>query len=123
MDYTEVCSKILNVNKEIRFVGVVNKSGKLVAGGMREGLESLDDEIHMKRWLNQISIRREMYEMFDKFYGKTLFAYVEREKIKQLTFYLPVSTVLVTLQPTVSDNNVVNVIESVTQILKSSNMQ
>lgn len=123
MDYTEVCNKIFNVNKDIRFVGVVDKSGKLVAGGMREGLESLDDEIHLKRWLNQISIRREMYEMFDKFYGKTHLAYVERERIKQLTFYLPVSTVLVTLQPTVSANSAMDTAESITQILKSSNMQ
>jgi len=123
MDYTEVCNRIFNVNRDIRFVGVVNKSGKLIAGGMREGLESLDDEIHFKRWLNQISIRREMYEMFDKLYGKTRFAYVEREKIKQLTFYLPVSTILVTLQPSVSANGAVDVAESIAQILKSSNMQ
>ncbi|MFQ5969477.1 MAG: hypothetical protein ACE5J2_03160 [Nitrososphaerales archaeon] len=123
MDYTEVCSKIFNVNKDIRFVGVVDKSGKLVAGGMRDGLESLDDEIHLKRWLNQISIRREMYEMFDKLYGKTRFAYVEREKLKQLTFYLPVSTVLVTLQPTVSGNSAVDFAQSISQILKSGDMQ
>jgi hypothetical protein len=123
VDYTEVCNKIFAVNKDIRFVGIVDKSGKLGCGGMREGLESLDDEIHFKRWLNQISIRREMYEMFDKLYGKTRFAYVEREKLKQLTFYQPVSTVLITLQPTVSGNTVIGVIESVTNILKSSNLE
>lgn len=123
MDYTEVCNKIFAVNKDIRFVGIVDKTGKLACGGMREGLESLDDEIHFKRWLNQISIRREMYEMFDKLYGKTRFAYVEREKLKQLTFYQPVSTVLITLQPAVSGNTVIGVIESVAQILKSSNLE
>jgi hypothetical protein len=123
MDYNEVCNKIFSVNKDIRFTGIVDKSGKLVAGGMREGLESLDDEIHLKRWLNQISIRREMYEMFDKLYGKTRFAYVEREKIKQVTFYLPVSTVLITLQPTVSTDSALKTIESLSQILKSSNLQ
>jgi len=123
VDYTEVCNKIFAVNKDIRFVGIVDKTGKLACGGMREGLESLDDEIHFKRWLNQISIRREMYEMFDKLYGKTRFAYVEREKLKQLTFYQPVSTVLITLQPAVSGNTVIGVIESVAQILKSSNLE
>lgn len=92
MDHTEVVNKIFNVSKDIRFVGLLNNSGKLLAGGMREGLESLDDEIHQKRWFNQISIRREMYEMFDKIYGKTRFAYVEREKnnlhfICQLVLY------------------------------------
>jgi len=56
-------------------------------------------------------------------YGKTRFAYVEREKLKQLTFYLPVSTILITLQPSVSGNSVIDVIESVTQILKSSNIE
>lgn len=120
MDYKALCTKIFDVNKDIRFVGFINRSGKLIEGGMREGLESIDDEIHQKRWFNQIAIRREMYEMFNKIYGKTHMAYVEREKLKQITFYREDSIVLVTLQPTVDSKKAIDIIKSISQVLDST---
>lgn len=120
MDYGELCGKIFSINKEIRFVGFINKSGKLINGGMREGLQSIDDEIHQKRWFNQVSMRAEMYEMFNKIYGKTDMVYVEREKLKQLTFYRPANIVLVTLQPTVNSNTAMEIAYSIGKVLDSN---
>lgn len=123
MDYKELCVKMFALNKDVRFAGVLNKSGRLVAGGMREGIEPLDDEIHEKRWFNQIAIRREMGEMFDKLYGKANFVYVEREKIKYVTYFLLKSTVLVTLQPTVPNGKAIDVIQSILDIIRTNNIQ
>jgi hypothetical protein len=120
MDYGELCGKIFGISKEIRFVGFINKSGKLINGGMREGLQSLDDEIHQKRWFNQLAMRAEMYEMFNKIYGKTNMVYVEREKLKQLTFYRSDNIVLVTLQPTVDSNTAIEIAYSIGKVLDSN---
>lgn len=120
MDYGELCGKIFGISKEIRFVGFINKSGKLINGGMREGLQSLDDEIHLKRWFNQLAMRAEMYEMFNKIYGKTNMVYVEREKLKQLTFYRSDNIVLVTLQPTVDSNTAIEIAYSIGKVLDSN---
>lgn len=120
MDYGELCGKIFGISKEIRFVGFIDKSGKLINGGMREGLQSLDDEIHLKRWFNQLAMRAEMYEMFNKIYGKTNMVYVEREKLKQLTFYRSDNIVLVTLQPTVDSNTAIEIAYSIGKVLDSN---
>ena len=120
MDYGELCGKIFGISKEIRFIGFINKSGKLLNGGMREGLQSIDDEIHQKRWFNQVAMRAEMYEMFNKIYGKTNMVYVEREKLKQLTFYRSDSIVLVTLPPTVDSNTAIEIAHSIGKVLDSN---
>ncbi|MEM2760756.1 MAG: hypothetical protein QXU32_03175 [Nitrososphaerales archaeon] len=120
MDYRELCGKILGINKDIRFVGFINRSGKLIEGGMRPGLESLDDEIHQKRWFNQVAMRAEMYEMFNKIYGKTNVVYVEREKLKQLTFYRGDKILLVTLQPSVDSNKALEIVRTIEKILDST---
>ncbi len=111
--------RIFTLSKDIRFVGFINRSGKMVEGGMREGLESIDDEIHQKRWFNQVAMRAEMYAMFDSIYGKTKMAYVERDKIKQLTFYLPEVIVLVTLQPTVGGAQALQTAYAIAELLNS----
>ena len=120
MDYKEVRNQIFDINNDIRFVGIISRTGKLIEGGMREGLEALDDEIHRKRWLNQIAMRAEMYEMFSKFYGKTDMVYVIREKLKQLTFYRTDKIVYVTLQPYVDSHEVIEIANSISKILNSN---
>jgi len=114
-----MCDRIFSINKDIRFVGFINKAGKLIKGGMREGLASLDDEIHQKRWFNQVAMRAEMYEMFNKIYGKTYMVYVERERLKQLTFYRGDNILLVTLQPTVDGNKALEIVRSIEKVLDS----
>lgn len=84
MNYKEVCDSIFDINKNIRCVGILNNSGKLIEGDMREGIESLVDEIHGKSWFNKVAIRAELYRMFNKIYGKTDMVCVVREKVKLL---------------------------------------
>ena len=120
MDHKQLLGTIFDIDNNVRFVGLINKSGKLVEGSMREGIESIEGEIHQKRWFNQIAIRREMYEMFNKLYGKTHMAFVEREKLKQLTFYRGQNIVLVTLQPHVENKKAIEIANSISEILDSN---
>jgi hypothetical protein len=115
----EVASRIFDIDKDIRFVGFVSRTGKLIEGGMRDGIESIDDEIHQKRWFNQAAIRAEMHAMFDQIYGKTRFGYVEREKIIQLAFYLEENLLIVTLQPTVNTNRAIQIAITILGMLET----
>jgi len=40
-NYTEICDKVKNLDSKIRFAGVINERGRLTAGGMKEGIQSL----------------------------------------------------------------------------------
>ena len=39
----DLCLRFLNLSGEIRFAGVIDRMGGLIAGGMKEGIESLEN--------------------------------------------------------------------------------
>ncbi len=42
--FQRLCSSIFAISPNIRFVGVIDKMGRLIAGGMRENLESMENK-------------------------------------------------------------------------------
>jgi len=44
MDFEVICKKIRSLDSKIRFAGMVNNQGRLVAGGMKEDKTSLEDK-------------------------------------------------------------------------------
>ncbi len=47
-DYTKICKSIMTVDPKIRFAGVINERGRLVAGGMKENVEPLESKKTMR---------------------------------------------------------------------------
>lgn len=84
----ELCSKAFAIDDAVRFAGVLNKMGKLLAGGMRPGLTSLESIADMDRLYIEIALRSTMRAEFDKDFGRTVYAFSEREKIKIAVFPL-----------------------------------
>jgi hypothetical protein len=48
-DYTKICDAIMTADPKIRFAGVINERGRLVAGGMKENVEPLESEKDVKK--------------------------------------------------------------------------
>ncbi len=111
--YEELCKKIFAMHDKIRFVGILDDNGKLVAGGMREGVKPLEDEIHEKRWFHQTVIRREMTTMFENIYGKVRYVFANRDKVKQLTFYIDDKILFISIQPEVSAHETIDLAEKI----------
>ena len=44
MDENELCAKVSKIDQKIRFTGLINNTGRLVAGGMVGSVKSLEDE-------------------------------------------------------------------------------
>ena len=86
--FQTLCEDIFSLSSNIRFVGVINRMGKLVAGGMRKGLESLEDKEHSSRLFLEFALRSEMRKDFDSQFGKTIYSFSERERIKLASFPL-----------------------------------
>ncbi|WP_337863715.1 DUF6659 family protein [Nitrososphaera sp.] len=85
----ELCSKVFAIDPAVRFAGVIDKMGKLVAGGMREGLRPLESVKDMDRLYLEFALRNAMRREFDAEFGPTIYAMSEREKIKIATFPMP----------------------------------
>ena len=44
MDENELCAKVSKIDPKIRFAGLINNKGRLVAGGMVGSVKSLEYE-------------------------------------------------------------------------------
>ena len=84
----KLCDAIFALNPNIRFAGVVNNMGTLVAGGMRQSVKSMEDKGDSSKLYLESAIRSEMRKDFDKEFGKTIYSFSEREKIKVASFPL-----------------------------------
>src|SRR6187200_3041335 len=84
----KICNDIFALNPNIRFAGIVNKMGTLVAGGMRQSVKPMEDEVDSSKLYLESALRSEMRKDFDKEFGKTIYSFSEREKIKVASFPL-----------------------------------
>jgi hypothetical protein len=84
----ELCERIYSTNQAVRFAGVITKMGRLVAGGMRPDLESLEDKEDSSKLYVQFALMSEMRKDFDDIFGKAIYSFTEREKIKLASFPL-----------------------------------
>ena len=84
----KLCDAIFALNPNIRFAGVVNNMGTLVAGGMRQSVKSMEHKGDSSKLYLESALRSEMRKDFDKEFGKTIYSFSEREKIKVASFPL-----------------------------------
>jgi hypothetical protein len=120
MDYQRLCERIFALHDDIRYAGVVDDSGLLIAGGMRNGIDSIVDQNNEELYLAQTALRKSMRQRFDGTMGKSRFAYVERERISILTLYMNKNTVIVTMEPNVDSHTVVDIAQDALEILNDN---
>lgn len=86
MDNEELCKKIHELEPKIRFAGLINPNGRLVAGGMKHGYQSLEDERDHEMLYMEIVLRAKMRKEFDKAFGAVKFAMSYRDKLVVMSF-------------------------------------
>ncbi|HEY6535071.1 MAG TPA: DUF6659 family protein [Candidatus Nitrosocosmicus sp.] len=120
MDYQKILDAIFDLNKDIRYAGLLDEAGTLLAGGMRRGIDSIVDQPSEELYLTHTALRKSMRERFDDTMGQARFVYVEREKLSLLTFYLEKKMLLVTLEPSMDSRVVMDVAEDVLDIFSGN---
>ncbi len=85
---------MLSLNANIRFAGVITRMGRLIAGGMRDGLESMEDENDSLKLYVQFALRSQIGKDYDNAFGKAIYSFTEREKIKLASFPLDENHIL-----------------------------
>ena len=83
-----ICNEVFAVSTSIRSAIVIDKMGRLVAGGMREGVKSMEEKDDSQKLYVQFALRSVMREDFDEQFGKTIYSFSERERIKLASFPL-----------------------------------
>jgi len=119
VDYTELCESIFALHDDIRYAAVVDDTGLQIAGGMRRGIDSIVDQPNEELYLAQTALRKSMRQRFDENMGKARFAYVEREKISILTFYLNRDILIVTLESNIDSHTAMDIAEDTLELLSA----
>jgi hypothetical protein len=86
MDKEEICKKVMNLDPLIRFAGLINPNGRLVAGGMKPGYETLEDPKDAEMLYMELVLRAKMRKEFDRAFGPVKFAMSLREKLIVMSF-------------------------------------
>ena len=102
-DYVSICSSILSLDPKIRFAGIINEHGRLVAGGMKENVEPLETEKDDELIFMELALRVKMRKEFDKQLGLVNFAMASRKRalaisvIIMMIFYMSYLNLILTI--------------------------
>ncbi len=96
--------KCQNLLKEsyIRFAGLINPMGHLVAGGMKKGLKPLEDDADMRKLYMELILRVSTRQEFDQTLGVVYYSASRREKAVLLSFPIGNKVLLVSADANVN---------------------
>ena len=114
----EIVGLISKISPYIRFVGVISKSGELLASHRREDLEPLLDQKSTQYQFAQIAIKTELEEQFDEQLGATDFVWEERIKVQTIAFSVAGKKVWIAIDKNVIRSEILRIIDSCLPVVK-----
>jgi hypothetical protein len=98
MDKDELCKQVLEIDSRIRFAGLINENGRLVAGGMKPGFKSLEDSRDDEMLYMELVLRAKMRKEFDKVLGPVKFAMSYRDMLIIMSFPVNDNILLISVE-------------------------
>jgi len=99
VQYEKICNEVFKFDRRVRFASILDESGRTIAGGMRKGIPSLEPQSEDLRLMANITIQLSTDKTWDKYFGRTQFTFIKREKVNILTFPLGNKLMLVSTEP------------------------
>ncbi len=84
----KICKKIIKLNSKMRSARFINSRGHLTAGGMRDGIFSLEAQKQDEMMFMELALRVRMRHEFDKEFGEVHFSMSYRDKVIVMSFPL-----------------------------------
>ncbi len=83
---SDLCGRIMSLDESIRFVGIINSSGEVIAGGFQKGVESLlngldEQELYVQSLSNMALLRD-----FSDRLGKVNYNIARHDNVSLMTF-------------------------------------
>lgn len=85
-DSKSIYEAIMSIDDKIRFVGIINDLGRLIYGGMRPGVISLENETESIKMYMEFALISRLHTDFDSKLGEVIYSMTVRKKIKMLSF-------------------------------------
>lgn len=111
---TSLCDQIMNMDSRIRFAGMLDKSGKLIAGGMRKNVVPLlshgKDDLFYLRTVSRIKELKD----FKSSLGELVYIFIKMQKISfvALTLEQGDRILLVSMEPDADPSFIIPLIKN-----------
>lgn len=100
----DACNEMLK-DPIVRFAGIINGMGRLVAGGFRPGLEPLESEDKRRMMFMQISLDVSMRKEYNKTLGQIDYIASKRDKVLMVSVPLYDHIVFISAEPHADPTN------------------
>jgi len=94
--------KDILLESEIRFCGLIDRTGELIAGDVRSGLIPLENDSRRRQMFQELAHRVTNREGFDANLGRVKYSSSRREKVVMMSFPIGRYIVLVIAEPHVN---------------------
>ena len=84
----KICNEILELDSSIRFAGIANKMGKLVAAQFTRGVEALLTREEIEANIIKAVLRMKTRQDYEQKLGKTIYTFALYEKVKRASIAL-----------------------------------
>jgi len=84
--FKQLCKKIIDVDHNIRFAGVINSNGRLITGAVRGNVQFYVDERNREMLFMEAALRTKMLLEFDSSLGLMNFSIYHRKNVITMEF-------------------------------------
>jgi len=118
IEFGKICDEISSISPFIRFAGVIDESGELLAWKRRPDLEPLLDAKNTQYQFSHIAMKTDLEGFFDKNLGEIEFVWEERKKVQTISFAIEKLRVWVSIDKKVIRSEMLRIIDSCLPIVK-----
>ena len=99
VQYEKICTEMYKFDRRVRYAAILDETGRQIAGGMRRGIPSLEPQSEDLRLIATITIQLSTDKTWDRFFGRSQYTFIKREKVNILTFSIGNKLLLVSTEP------------------------
>ena len=99
VQYEKVCTEMYKFDRRVRYAAILDETGRQIAGGMRKGIPSLEPQSEDLRLIATITIQLSTDKTWDRFFGRSQYTFIKREKVNILTFSIGSKLLLISTEP------------------------
>ncbi len=102
----QLADEIFKAEPKIIHQGLIDLEGHVLLDQSSVASEPMEPDPDRIKFYNQIGLRRINREYFDDSYGKTEYVHIIRENMQQMILYLPMITIYLTLEKSITPEEV-----------------
>jgi hypothetical protein len=109
----QLANEVFKADPKILHQGLIDLEGNVLIDQSSAATEPMEPDPDRIKFYNQLSLRRNSREHFDDVYGKTEYVHIIRENMQQMILYLPTITIYLTLEKTITPEEVKNTAQKI----------